>query len=94
MAPNVRSFTLICLLQTENLLLTWTPDVTTVEICGALKNILSVAAGIVDGLKLGANTKSAIIRLGLYEMGQYCHCMYGKYGEYPSHVIFINKQAF
>ncbi|VDM17051.1 unnamed protein product [Hydatigera taeniaeformis] len=67
------------ILETENLLLTWTPDVTTVEICGALKNILSVAAGIVDGLKLGTNTKSAIIRLGLYEMGQYCHYMYGKY---------------
>ncbi|KAM3182181.1 hypothetical protein ACTXT7_012902 [Hymenolepis weldensis] len=67
------------ILQSDNLQLTWTDDVTTVEICGALKNILSVAAGLVDGLKLGANTKSAIIRLGLYEMGQYCHYMFGKY---------------
>ncbi|KAL5105057.1 Glycerol-3-phosphate dehydrogenase NAD cytoplasmic [Taenia crassiceps] len=75
------------LLQTENLLLTWTPDVTTVEICGALKNILSVAAGIVDGLKLGANTKSAIIRLGLYEMGQYCHYMYSKYNTRQSTLL-------
>ena len=49
------------------------------EICGALKNILSVAAGIVDGLKLGANTKSSIIRLGLYEIGQYCRHIFAKY---------------
>ncbi len=62
-------------------MLTFTEDVTTVEICGALKNILSVAAGIVDGLRLGANTKSAILRLGLYEIGQYCQFMYAKYGK-------------
>lgn len=67
------------ILHSDNLQLTWTDDVTTVEICGALKNILSVAAGMVDGLRLGANTKSAIIRLGLYEMRQYCHFIYGKY---------------
>uniref|UniRef100_A0A5K3F1Z1 Glycerol-3-phosphate dehydrogenase [NAD(+)] n=2 Tax=Mesocestoides corti TaxID=53468 RepID=A0A5K3F1Z1_MESCO len=67
------------LLETEYLSLTWTTDVITVELCGALKNILSVAAGIVDGLNLGANTKSAIIRLGLYEIDQYCHSMYAKY---------------
>lgn len=60
-------------------MMTCTEDVTTVEICGALKNILSIAAGIVDGLQLGANTKSAILRLGLYEMGQYCRFMYAKY---------------
>nr|CDS29580.1 glycerol 3 phosphate dehydrogenase 1 [Hymenolepis microstoma] len=46
-----------------NIHLTYTDDVTTVKICGALKSILSVAAGVVDGLRLGANTKSTIIRL-------------------------------
>jgi glycerol-3-phosphate dehydrogenase (NAD(P)+) len=39
-----------------------------VEIGGALKNVIAVAAGIADGLGFGHNTRSALITRGLAEM--------------------------
>ena len=43
-------------------------DVTGVSLGGAVKNVLAVAAGVADGLGLGANTRAAIVSRGLGEM--------------------------
>lgn len=43
-------------------------DIMGVEIGGAVKNIMAIAAGIVDGAELGDNAKAALITRGLHEM--------------------------
>ena len=43
-------------------------DIIGVEIGGALKNVMALAAGVSDGLELGDNTRAAIITRGLAEI--------------------------
>jgi glycerol-3-phosphate dehydrogenase (NAD(P)+) len=45
-------------------------DMVGVELAGALKNVIAIAAGICDGLRFGDNSKAALITRGLVEIGR------------------------
>lgn len=55
-------------LSTDTLRIYSQSDLVGTELGGALKNVIAIAAGICDGLKLGDNAKSAIITRGLAEI--------------------------
>jgi glycerol-3-phosphate dehydrogenase (NAD(P)+) len=46
----------------------YSDDVTGAEIGGAVKNVLAIACGVVDGLRLGQNARAALISRGFAEM--------------------------
>ncbi len=46
-------------------------DLLGVELAGALKNILGIAAGICDGLEIGDNAKAALLTRGLVEFARF-----------------------
>jgi glycerol-3-phosphate dehydrogenase (NAD(P)+) len=43
-------------------------DVVGVELAGSLKNVIAIAAGVVEGLGLGSNTNAALMTRGLHEI--------------------------
>lgn len=56
------------LLHTSTLRVYLSDDLTGVQLCGGVKNILAIACGISDGIGYGANAKAALITRGLAEM--------------------------
>jgi glycerol-3-phosphate dehydrogenase (NAD(P)+) len=54
------------------------PDAVGVELCGALKNVIAVAAGICDGMNLGHNAKAALVSRGVIEMARLGAAMGGE----------------
>lgn len=54
------------------------PDIIGIELGGALKNVIALAAGIADGLGYGDNTKAALITRGMVEISRLGIKMGGK----------------
>ncbi len=54
------------------------PDITGIELGGSLKNVIALAAGIVDGLGFGDNTKAALMTRGMAEISRLGIQMGGK----------------
>ena len=74
------------LLQTDEFRIVIKPDIEVIEVLGALKNIVAVAAGFSDGLGYGDNTKAVVIRLGLKEMVKFCE-------EFFPGLLFVNVKC-
>ena len=55
------------------------PDILGMELGGALKNVVALAAGIADGLGYGDNTKAALITRGIAEIGRLGIAMGGRF---------------
>ncbi len=56
------------LLHSENLRIYTSDDPIGVEVGGAVKNVMAIATGLADGLRLGYNARAALITRGLAEM--------------------------
>ncbi len=63
-----RALEIAQILNSQTLRLYASSDVVGVEVGGALKNVIAIAAGISDGMELGLNARAALITRGLHEI--------------------------
>ena len=66
------------MLRDDTLRLYASDDVVGVEVGGAVKNVLAIATGICDGLRLGDNARAALITRGLAEMSRLAEALGGR----------------
>ncbi len=66
------------LLRAETLRAYESDDIAGVEVGGAVKNVLAIAAGASDGLRFGHNARAALITRGLAETGRLCAALGGR----------------
>jgi len=62
-------------LSSRTLRIYYNSDVIGVELGGSLKNVIAIAAGIIEGLGYGHNTMAALITRGLTEMKRLAKCL-------------------
>lgn len=65
----------IAVLSNDNFQAQYFKDPRTAEICGVVKNIIAIGCGIIDGLGLGVNAKSAVVMKGISEIQLLCKKM-------------------
>ena len=63
----------------ENFRVYTNPDILGIELGGALKNVIALAAGVVDGLGFGDNTKAALMTRGIVEIARLGEKMGSRY---------------
>jgi glycerol-3-phosphate dehydrogenase (NAD(P)+) len=73
-----RATQLQALLASPSLRVYLSRDVVGVELCGAFKNILAIAAGLVESLGLGNNARAALVTRGLAEMSRLVELLGGR----------------
>ncbi|MCJ7778727.1 MAG: NAD(P)-dependent glycerol-3-phosphate dehydrogenase, partial [Sedimentisphaerales bacterium] len=59
-----------CIFSTQWLRIYTNTDVVGVELAGAMKNIIAIAAGVIDGMGAGDNAKAALLSRGLAEIAR------------------------
>ncbi len=69
-ADDTRRDFLVQNLSTKTFRLYGTDDMIGAQVGGAVKNVLAIACGIVDGLKMGDNARAAVVTRGLAEMAR------------------------
>ncbi len=62
----------IAVLNNKNFHAQYFKDPRTAEICGIVKNIIAIGCGIIEGLDLGVNAKSAVVLKGVSEIQLLC----------------------